>query len=47
MFTVEYELTGWSRADLRVFQTIKKAQAFMEDTYRDGGNARIVTIGRN
>lgn len=46
MFKVEYELTGWARSDSRVFQTIKKAQAFMEDTYRDGGNARIVTIGK-
>ncbi len=42
---VESELFGDARATQRVFQNIRKAQAFMEDTYRDGGTARIVTIG--
>lgn len=44
---VESELFGDARATQRVFQNIRKAQAFMEDTYRDGGTARIVTIGKN
>ena len=46
MFKVEYELTGWARSDSRVFASIRKAQAYMEDVYRDGGNARIITIGK-
>lgn len=43
---VESELFGDARATQRIFANIKKAQAFMEDTYRDGGTARIVTISR-
>lgn len=46
MFIVESELFGDARPVERVFQSIKKAQAFMEDTYRDGGNARIITIAK-
>lgn len=46
MFAVQYELFGWSREESRIFQNIKQAQAYAEDVYRDGGNARIVTIGR-
>lgn len=47
MITVESELFGDARATARVFANIRKAQAFMEDVYRDGGTARIVTIGKN
>lgn len=46
MFAVKYELFGWSREESRIFQNIKQAQAYAEDVYRDGGNARIVTIAR-
>lgn len=46
MITVESELFGDARAMARVFNSIKKAQAFMEDVYRDGGTARIVTIAK-
>lgn len=44
---VESELFGDARATQRVFQNIKRASAYMEDVYRDGGTARIVTIGKN
>ena len=47
MIIVSSELFGDARPTERVFQNIRKAQAFMEDVYRDGGNARIVTIGKN
>lgn len=46
MITVSSELFGDARPTERVFSTIKRASAFMEDVYRDGGTARIVTIGK-
>jgi hypothetical protein len=46
MITVESELFGDARATQRVFASIKRASAYMEDVYRDGGTARIVTIGK-
>lgn len=41
---VESELFGDARPVERVFQNIKRASAYMEDVFRDGGTARIVSI---
>ena len=46
MFKVDYELFGDARISERVFRDIVQAIEFQEDIFRDGGNARIVTIGR-
>lgn len=47
MFKIEYELFGDARVSERVFRDIARAIEFREDVFRDGGNARIVTIGKN
>lgn len=44
---VSSELFGDARATERVFTNLKKASAYMEDVFRDGGTARIVSIGKN
>lgn len=43
---VESYLFGDARPSERVFPDIRKATAFVEDIFRDGGDARIVRVIR-
>jgi hypothetical protein len=47
MTKVQYELFGDARISERVFRDIVQAIEFREDIFRDGGTARIITIGKN